>query len=119
VTFASPQPISAVLAAVETEVVQADAAFQIAQQRDWNRMIAGRSLLQGYDRLANLGLEEVRVTLALKSVRRNWFIRLWHHLTGKTDPPQYRLARGRETPTLRVTAIVRRNDQGLFETTVG
>jgi hypothetical protein len=119
VTFTSPQPISAVLAAVQTEVAQADAAFQIAQQRDWNNLVAGRSLLEGYDRLANLGLAEVRVTLALKSVRPGWITRRWHRMTGKTDEPSYRLAVGDETPTLQLTAVVRRTADGRFETTVG
>ena len=111
--FASVQPLHDIVTSLSEQVLQADAALQIGQQRGWNELVEGRLLLAGYDRLTNLGLEEVRVTLSLVAVRAGWFRRQWDRARGReATPVLYRLALAGENASMAVNAVIRREAQG-------
>jgi hypothetical protein len=112
--FGSVRPLQDIVASLGQQVAEADAAMQIEQQRAWNQLVDGRALLAGYDRLANLGVEEVRVTLGLVAVRPGWFRRLFG---ARRDDVRYRPARAAEKATLDLVALIRRDAQGRWETT--
>ena len=111
---ASPRPIADIVASLGQEVAEADAALQIGQQRGWNELAGGRPLLAGYDRLANLGVAEVRVTLALVAVRPGWLRRL----AGAGPEIRYRPARAGEAASLELCAVIRRDGRGRWATEV-
>jgi hypothetical protein len=110
--FTGPRPVFAVLGWLSQEIADADAAFQITQQRDWNR-IAGRPLVEGFDRLANLGVTEVRVTVRLTAIRPPWYRRLWNRLWRLQDELAYRFhVKGDGSPALVFRATVARDTAG-------
>jgi hypothetical protein len=69
--------------------------------------------MEGYDRLANLGVAEVRVTVRLTAIRPPWYRRLWNRVTRAADKPAYRLhTRGDGPPALTFRATVGRDAHG-------
>jgi hypothetical protein len=113
-TFASPEPVLALTTALQAAVADADAAFQIRQQVLWSRVALGTPLLEGFDRLANLGLVEVRVTMALVAVRPRWWRRLWNRLSRAPDQIDYRLRTDADavTPAAMELSVVICRDAG-------
>ena len=58
-------------------VIQADAAMQVAQDMAWKEASGGVVIVEGMDRLENLGLAEVRFTMALEPAQAFLPARLW------------------------------------------
>lgn len=112
------QTLLALLTAIEAEVVEADARFQLLQANAWSAAGRGRPLLEGYDRLANLGLVQLSVTMALVTVRVPWWRRLCHWLFRLAPEPGFRLATDPNEPSaLRVTVTFARDEQGRWRRT--
>jgi hypothetical protein len=114
-----PQWIADFATSVAGHVADADAAFQIDQQRAWNAMLPGAALLEGYDRLASLGLSEVRMTLDLAAATPGFWRRVWRTVTFRPPaPPSLRVAVEGEKVAMRVTATVSRDPQGRWKPTI-
>jgi hypothetical protein len=112
--FVGPRPVFDALAWIGNEVADADAAFQIAQQRGWNA-ITGHPLVEGYDRLANLGVAEVRVTVRLVAIPPAWYRRFINRVRGLEDEVRYRLhVPGDGPPSITFRATVARNEKGAW-----
>lgn len=117
--FASPRVVGDIVKAIAADVADADAKFQLAQVSGWNRMLPGAALLEGYDRLSNLGVSEVRVTLGLAASGAGWLCRTWRRLRGQPAPePLYRPALDGDTVSMTITATVSRDPQGRWLTVV-
>jgi len=109
--------VVALLQSLPEHVATADATFQLRQQLAWNALAASQPLLEGYDRLANLGLESVELTLALIAVQPSW----WRRVLGAIFPrllpasERFRLVHADdERATLRFTLRIRRDASGRF-----
>ncbi len=118
-TFTGRQPVQTVLSWLAQQIADADAAFQISQQRDWNAM-AAHPILEGHDRLVNLGLKELAVSVALAVIKPPWYRRLWNWMRQRTEEPRYRLqAVGDGKPALSFRAVIARDEQGRWGTVSG
>jgi hypothetical protein len=112
-----PQWIADFATSVAGHVADADAAFQLDQQRGWNAMLQGTPLLEGYDRLGNLGFSEVRVTVDLAAAGPGFWRSAWRRITFRRPAaPSLRVAVGGEPVAMRVTAVVSRDAQGRWKT---
>ncbi len=118
-------PLARLLAILEAQVSQADAAFQIGQQMGWNEMIEGRPIMEGYDRLLNLGLTDIRLDLNLVAIPPGALFRFWLWLRslGKRAPmipePHYRLAYlGEDRISMNAVFHISRNRDGVWTSRV-
>jgi len=112
-SLGAPQTLPALLMAIEAEVLAADARFQLQQANAWCTVQHGRPLLEGYDRLANLGLVQLTMSMALVAVRGRWWQRLYHWFIGLEPEPRFRLATEQNEPSaLRITVAYARDAQG-------
>ena len=112
-----PQWIADFATSVAGHVADADAAFQLEQQRGWNAMLAGTALLEGYDRLANLGVSEVCVTLDLAAAGPGFWRGIWRFVTFRPPAaPTLRVAVDGDKVAMRVSATVSRDAQGRWKT---
>jgi hypothetical protein len=112
----SPLTVSAFLAAVEAEVIEADARFQVLQASAWHDASRDRPLLAGYDRLTNLGLTQLTVSVALEPVRVGLLRRFFNWLLGTTPEARFRLWSGDDTKApLRLAVAFGRDEQGRWK----
>jgi len=116
-----PRSFEALVEALASEVVEADAAFQLRQRLAWKQMAGGAvTPVEGFDRLANLAVREASFRFRMEPVPLPWYARLWAALTGRLSParPSFRFARGgRERPdAFDVTVRVGRGEGGGWET---
>ena len=112
-SLGAPQTLPELLTAIEAEVLAADTRFQLLQANAWSTAQHGRPLLEGYDRLTNLGLFQLTMSLALVAVRGRWWQRLYHWFTGSEPEPRFRLATEKnESSALRITVAYARDAQG-------
>jgi hypothetical protein len=80
-------------------------------------MLAGASLLEGYDRAVNLGVSEVRVTLDLAAAGPGFWLRIWRRVTFRGPAaPKFRIAVSGDRVAMRVSATVSRDAQGRWKT---
>lgn len=115
-TFQSAQPLADILAALVEQVAQTDAAFQVGQRLGWNRLGADHPLLEGYDRLANLALTELQITIGLVQEGRCWLRRLWHWLCRRAPEPRYRLQTEHDAcASFRISVRIARNTSGRWQ----
>ena len=59
------------------EVIEADAYMQVKQRAAWREALRESTVLEGLDRLENLGLSEVCFTFLLEPHHRPWLRRIW------------------------------------------
>jgi hypothetical protein len=116
IRFDSPADVEALLRSLPDHVTRADAAFQARQQLAF-RDLAGQPLLAGYDRLPNLGIESVEVSVAVVAEPPSWFRRLLGALFPRLCPARerFRLVEpGDRGFAVRVTGVIRRDVPGAF-----
>jgi len=111
--------------ALAGEVAEADATFQLRQRLAWRDATGGASaVLEGLDRLGNLGLQEVRFSLQLEPAPRPWYVRLWDFLARRpvTRRDTFRFARpgGRNAgaPAFQISVTVGRSSGGAWDSTI-
>ena len=112
------------------EVIEADALMQVRQRVAWREALKTAVVLEGTDRLLNLGLTEARFSFRLDPVGTSWAARAWKVLTepfGKgwfarvawlwsTHPRRFRLASPRaEAGGLHVTLTMGRSADGHWQ----
>lgn len=68
------------------EVIEADALMQVRQRAAWREALGGSEMLEGLDRLENLGLAQVRFAFRLEPVDVSWSARVWAVLTEPLGP---------------------------------
>ncbi len=109
-------PFGELLELFTEHVTHADASMQLRQRLAWNRLVAGHPLLEGIDRLENLGVTEVQIGMCLEPTGIGWLARVWRHvrmLFGAVDVPKFRLVAPRKRRTqVSVTIRVTRQRDG-------